>query len=344
MEQIDLISNELARADELKDDAAQVIGMMRVKSALETIKEASERPNPQPLWLSLWYESEACCLFADSNLGKSILAVQIAESLARSGKKVLYFDFELSDKQFQIRYTDEMGNLYQFSPNLFRVEIDALSMYAENFEEALLDNIEQCADEIGADTIIIDNISWLCTAAEKGDLAGALMMRLTQIKRRTGLSILVIAHTPKRNLSNPITQNDLAGSKKLMNFFDSSFAIGKSAKDSTLRYIKQIKCRNGGFEYDAENVIVCQIKKTDAFLQFETIDHATEAEHLKQQSELAIQERIEKVKELSKKGLSQRQIASQLGISPASVNNYLKRAGKVDEAAREDEAAKEDEG
>lgn len=334
MEHMDLISNELAKADELRNDATQVVGMMKIRSASDTIKEASERPDPQPLWLSLWYESEACCLFSDSNLGKSILAVQIAESLARKGKKVLYFDFELSDKQFQIRYTDGVGNLYDFSPNLFRVEIDALSMYAENFEEALLDNIEECANEIHADAIIIDNISWLCTAAEKGDLAGALMMRLTQMKRRSGLSILVIAHTPKRNLSNPITQNDLAGSKKLMNFFDSAFAIGKSAKDSALRYIKQIKCRNGGFEYDAENVIVCQIEKTDSFLQFKEVGHATEAEHLKQQTELAIQERVKKVKELSEKGQSQRQIASQLGISVGSVNNYLKRTAEEPEEER----------
>lgn len=329
MSNMDLISSELSKADELRSSTSNVIGMMKVKTAMETIKDASVRPNPQPLWKSLWNESEACCLFADTNAGKSILAVQIAESIARNKEwRVLYFDFELSDKQFQMRYTEDLTEeLYQFSPNLFRVEIDMESMYnSDNFEEDLLDNIERCAIEMSANAIIIDNITWLCTASEKGDLAGALMMRLMQIKKRTGLSILVLAHTPKRNLSNPITQNDLAGSKKLMNFFDSSFAIGKSAKDSSVRYIKQIKCRNGAFEFDSDNVIVCQIVKKESFLQFEEIDHATEAEHLKQQSEMAINERIEKVKELSGKGFTQRQIASELGISLASVNNYLNKA------------------
>lgn len=56
------------------------------------------------------------------------------------------------------------------------------------------------------------------------------MMKLMNLKKQYGWSLLVIAHTPKRNLSSPITQNDLAGSKKLYNFFDSVVAIGKSAK------------------------------------------------------------------------------------------------------------------
>ena len=78
-------------------------GMFSVKTANLTIQEAANRPNPVPLWLTLWYQGEVCCLFADSNLGKSIYAVQIAAAIAEE-RKVLYFDFELSDKQFQLRY------------------------------------------------------------------------------------------------------------------------------------------------------------------------------------------------------------------------------------------------
>ena len=81
------------------------------------------RPNPVPLWLTLWYQGEVCCLFADSNLGKSIYAVQIAAEIAET-HKVLYFDFELSDKQFQLRYTNEtIGQCHRFPEDLYRVEI-----------------------------------------------------------------------------------------------------------------------------------------------------------------------------------------------------------------------------
>ena len=79
---------------------------------------------------------------------------------------------------------------------------------------------------------------------EKGDAAGRLMIQLNNLKKRYGLSILVLAHTPKRSLDCPITSNDLAGSKRLYNFFDSVFVIGKSALDGGLRYVKQLAAQS----------------------------------------------------------------------------------------------------
>ena len=120
---IQAINAELQKADQLATEIPEQIGMFTVKTANRTIKEAALRPNPDALWLSLWYEGEVCCLFSDSNLGKSIYAVQIATSIAKQ-QRVLYFDFELSDKQFQLRYSDEANNLNQFPDNLYRVEIN----------------------------------------------------------------------------------------------------------------------------------------------------------------------------------------------------------------------------
>ena len=102
---ITAIGVELQKADQLAAEIPEQIGMFTVKTANRTIKEAALRPNPDALWLTLWYEGEVCCLFSDSNLGKSIYAVQIATSIADK-QRVLYFDFELSDKQFQLRYSD----------------------------------------------------------------------------------------------------------------------------------------------------------------------------------------------------------------------------------------------
>ena len=79
----------------------------------------------------------------------------------------------------------------------------------------------------------------------------------------------------------PITSNDLAGSKRLYNFFDSVFAIGKSAQDGGLRYVKQLKVRYGTFSHDADNVIIYEIEKVDTFLQFVFRGYSTEKEHLK---------------------------------------------------------------
>ena len=318
------IEVELQKVDQLAAAVPEQVGMLTIKTANRTIKEAALRPNPDALYLTLWYEGEVCCLFSDSNLGKSILAMQIAAQIAAI-KKVLYFDFELSDKQFQLRYTDEQGNLNVFPDSLYRVEINRDSLDISNFEDAIIGNIEQAAIQTGARVLIIDNLTYLCIASEKGDAAGTLMFRLMALKKKHGLSMLILAHTPKRCLSNPITQNDLAGSKKLYNFFDSVFAIGKSAKDNSVRYIKQLKVRYGNYTYDSDNVIVSAIEKIGAFSQFVNIGYATEKEHLKEPSEKDSTEEIATIKQMVSEGKSYRFIASELGISLGKVQRALKK-------------------
>lgn len=320
----DAIGAELQKADQLAASVPEQIGILTVKTANRTMQEAALRPNPDALWLSLWYEGEVCCLFSDSNLGKSIYAVQIASSIAEK-QRVLYFDFELSDKQFQLRYSDETGNLNRFPDNFYRVEINRDALDIGDFEEAIISNIEQAAIKSDAKVLIIDNLTYLCIASEKGDAAGTLMFRLMALKRKYGLSMLILAHTPKRCLSNPITQNDLAGSKKLYNFFDSVFAIGKSAKDNSIRYIKQLKVRYGNYTYDADNVIVSAIEKTGTFLQFVNIGYATEKGHLREPSEKDKSEAINEAKRLSSEGKSQREIAGILNLSLGCINKYLKK-------------------
>ena len=319
------LGSEFEAAEALKDGVPESVGMFRIKSANKTLQEAKQRPDPKPLWLSLWYEGEVCCLFADSNLGKSIYAVQIAEKIAHR-EKVLYFDFELSDKQFQLRYTDDEGNLFQFPKDLYRVEIDRESInIAANFEDNVITSIENAALQTGSKVLIIDNLTYLCNATEKGDAAGLLMMKLMALKKKYGFSLLILAHTPKRNLSSPITTNDLAGSKKLYNFFDSCFAIGQSAKDSGLRYIKQMKVRHCDFKYGAENVIVCSIDKQGAFLQFVQMGYATEKGHLKELSENDKAELESEIKRLSDEGKSIRDIAKTLNISKSKVGRVVRK-------------------
>lgn len=304
------------------------IGMFSVKSANDTIKEAKAQPNPQPFWMSMWYEGEVCCLFSDSNLGKSILAVQIASLIAKK-QKVLYFDFELSDKQFQLRYTDDItGALFFFPPDLYRVVIDSDAYDVADFETRVIADIEDAAIQTGAKVLIIDNLTYLCNSSEKGDTAGHLMMQLMRLKQVYSLSLLVLAHTPKRMLSDPITQNDLAGSKKLYNFFDSAFAIGKSAQDGNLRYVKQIKVRYGQYEYDADNVAVFEIAKIGSFLQFIPKGFSTERAHLREKSDKEDEEFRNNVWTLHEQGLPHRRIAEQLGVSESKAFRAIKKMEK----------------
>ena len=344
LEQPEVWNNHFDQLEQRRKEAEQNKGLFKVKTANEWLELAKTSPIPEMLFGEFWHEGEISILFSDSNLGKSILSVQIADSISKGqqipgfkleAKKqpVLYFDFELSAKQFEVRYSIKneaqkvFENHYSFDDNFKRIEInpDAEIPTESTFENYLNQSLEQSIIETGAKILIIDNITYLKNETEQAKHALPLMKYLKALKSKYGLSILALAHTPKRDLSRPITQNDLGGSKMLYNFIDSCFAIGQSNTDKNLRYIKQIKARNTAMIYDTENVIVCQIDKPYNFLAFEFIDYGAEREHLKQVTEKDRESTIEQAKELSQKGYSQRQISNELGISLGAVNKYLKK-------------------
>lgn len=333
--------------DDIKTEAEQLLkqgieakeskGLFTVKTASRWIEQAKTRPIPKMLFGEFWFEGELCILFADTNLGKSILAVQIGNSISKGEQiqgfqletpkqPILYFDFELSDKQFENRYSIKFEQHYNFDNNFIRVEINPDATIPENqtFEDYLNHSLERSITETGAKVLIIDNLTYLKNETEKAKDALPLMKHLKALKNKYELSILALAHTPKRDLSKPITRNDLQGSKMLINFCDSSFSIGESHSDKNLRYLKQIKQRNTEQIYDAENVCICQIDKPLNFLLFEFVNYGKELEHLKQHTEKDKEDLTEKVNELKQQGRSLREIGAELGISHMKVSRILK--------------------
>lgn len=307
-------------------DAPLSAGMLEIVDANMAMARASMCQNPKPLFDPFWYEGEIGCLFADSNVGKSILAMQIAAGIAKE-QRVLYFDFELSEKQFQLRYSDENGRLFRFPDKLFRVTInpDLLGALYVPFEEAIMGSIEKAAISTESKVLVIDNISILCMQTEKGEDAAALVRRLRELRAKHGFSILIIAHTPKRNMCNPITQNDLAGSKKLFNFIDSCFAVGKSVVGSNIRYVKQIKVRNSEERHGTDNVQVYSIDKIGPLLCFVYLENSPESMHLR----TADKEELDgEVLRLSCEGKSMREIASMTGKSKSSVHRIIQDAAR----------------
>ncbi|HEY6142519.1 MAG TPA: AAA family ATPase [Flavobacterium sp.] len=312
-------------------------GMFLRKTANQWNKEAENRPVPKMLFSEFWFENEICFLIADTNTGKSILGVQIGDSLSK-GKSirgfkvettkqvVLYLDFELSDKQFQNRYSKDYKDNYAFDDNFLRLELnpDMDLPQGVDFEDHLIKAIESQIIDTGAKILIIDNLTYLSANNEKAKDAAPLMKKLKELKSKYNLSLLILAHTPKRDLSKPLTRNDLQGSKMLMNFCDSAFAIGESHQDKQVRYLKQIKERNCEKIFDTDNVCICQINKELNFLQFEFLKYGNESEHLRPRSEKDKENIIERVKELSFQKKSQRDISKELGIGLGTVNKYLK--------------------
>ncbi len=310
-------------------------GLFTHKQASGWVNDARNRPDPVQLWGTLWFENEVGCLFADTNIGKSIYAVQMADAIARSGRRVLYIDFELSDKQFQLRYTDSSsGEIYPFSQNLIRAEMSQTLM-PDSIEE-MVRQIELVAIKSRCKILIIDNITWICNRAESGDAAGELMQQLIGMKRRWGMSILCLAHTPKRATRAPLTQNSLAGSKRLANFMDSIFAIGKDYTNPPQgRYIKQIKVRNAENLYDDNNVVRSEICKLGTMLGFNDIGFGVERSLLNAPNETDSDSadpatRNARIMELHRQGMYQKDIAQEVGCSVGYVNKVLRNSESND--------------
>ena len=318
---LDLIQQEVEKAKR----APKKVGLLSVKPANDWIVDSLNSPDPKTFFHDLIVQYENTVIFAASNVGKSILAIQIAEHIART-EKILYIDLELSSKQFQMRYTDtSTGEVHIFPSNFIRAEIDPELIMGADLEQEILDSIEEAALQ-GISYFVVDNLTFICNDSEKGATAGSFMMKLISLKKKYHLTIIVIAHTPKRRGYDPITQSDLAGSAKLMNFFDAGIALARSARDNNLRYLKQVKVRTGEYQYDSDNVIIYDVIKDNGFLRFELQDYGKEEDHLKNGDSSEDLEEIEDILKLQAQDKSLRDIARILGISLGKVQRRLKKA------------------
>ena len=296
--------------------------LIRVSTAQELIEEASKMKELTPLYEPYFYEDECSILFADTNVGKSILSVQIADEISRKGYQVLYLDFEMSLRQFASRCRNENGEVYKFHENFMRGSIN-LNSLAEcgnsNYEDELIANIENRIEVFQPQVVIIDNLTYLCIQSESGTEAGQLMRKLMEIKNRYKISMLVISHTPKRNPCEAITENSLAGSKRIANFADSMFAIGRSAINDDIRYIKQIKSRSGEIVHGASHVQLCHIEHTGGLLRFVIDGEDCEMNHLKHRNHQS-KDKNDQIMQLLHEGKSVRNICRELLVSPNKVS------------------------
>ncbi len=312
-----------------------------IRTAKQRIEDARFQADILPLFGVFLQNNELVIFFGDTGKGKSIIAVSIANAISKGEKflgmdngypalKVLYFDFELSDKQFQKRCSNSEGEPYQFSDYFFIDNLDFSTIIpkdkSERFEEKLMGLIKQGIKDTAASVLILDNITYLSTnTAEDTEVAMRLMKMLKDLKAETGITILVLAHTPKKTNPSGISIQDLAGSKHISNFADGVFAIGQSNKDKDLRYLKQIKpSRSAELIYDAENVLVCEIEKLDSFLTFTHKGYAKEIELLGINAPEVEEELRDEAIKLKVGGKTYREIAEILKVSKSKVGRWLK--------------------
>lgn len=300
--------------------ASLQVGGFVIRTGWDWLREAQLKPAPRDLWQErgMVYENECTCIFSDTNVGKSVLAVQIGLDIARGGEQnVLYFDYELSERQFAARYIAQEGDLLDMPDNFFRAQMSDLLNHTE-LEQDPVERVMEAIAQTAADVVIIDNITWLANNTEQGDVAGELMMRLCEMKRRGSLTIIVIAHTPKRPQCQPITLNDIGGSKKIANFMDSVVAMGRSSQGEDIRYVKHLKARNGSIKHGGDNVLVCRMTKEGGYVHLEPIGTDSETKHLRNE-----RVDLDELRQLKAQGMSLRQIAERVGMSKSRVQQLV---------------------
>ena len=300
--------------------------------AVSTISDmrllAAKKP-PKMLVGALMREKENAILFAGTNAGKSVLALQIARAIARGedvcsslpnevpARRTLFFDFELSQEQTSQRVKNAISdepNLKMFHPTG--------DEYAS--PDGICNHVELTIEDFQGEFVVIDNISMLAEDNENAADAKALLTKLKAIRQRHDLSMLIVGHSPKRQKYSPIEVKDLAGSAMVGNMFDAVIALNYSTTGVQDRYLKQLKVRTGAYQFAEDNVISCSIKENETdgvYFSFYGTSH--EMEHLEGRHDNTA--RDTEILELHRKGLSHRQIAEMVGIGKSRVGEIIKR-------------------
>lgn len=313
-----------------------------LKKANQWIAGSKLRPVPKMLFGEFWMEGELAVLAAGPGMGKSLLGVQIAESIARSRpveplqmtappQKVLYIDLKLSEKQFEMRYAaeydDENGEFlthhYKFSDKFERIEIDIHKPLPDgfsSFDELLPRLVEGLVLKTQAKVVIIDSITHVQRSAYGYRETHFVMKELDRMKRELGISILVLA----RSGAHDSFRGAAGGPGLLARFADSVFTIGQSKQADATRYLKHITAHSTGLVYDSSHVASFRIARIDGnFLGLVHQQFAPESVHLADARDRTDWPLIQEIKDMTDEGMSVREIAAELKMPKTTVHRML---------------------
>ncbi len=161
----------------------------------------------------------------DPGIGKSTLLIQVAENVARSGKKVLYVSGEES--------------IYQIKMRAKRLDIESQNLYI--FAENNLDIIEKQIDNIKPDMMIVDSIQTVYSPQITSTPGSVSQIkegtsRFMKISKKVGISTFLVGHVTK--------EGSLAGPKILEHMVDAVLYF-EGERYNTYRMIRAVKNRFG---------------------------------------------------------------------------------------------------
>ncbi len=297
------------------------------------LKAGGERP--RALFGELWKTGELCVMFGEAGVGKSLLAVQIADSIAKGRgvepfgpeagpRRVLYVDLEKTASQFAERYTeadpDRAGRRRRHN---FSKRFDRVAPLDGGYVRAA--EIGRRIESSGATVVVIDNLSHMLRGGLPREAAAA-MRELRRVRSAYGVSILVVASAARSTRRSGITAADMAWARTVAPLADNIFAVGRCRSGG--RYIKHLKPNSAAAEEGSGEVARFRIERVGGtFPSFVHDGFGVEA-HLRagddDEHERETMERILRMSE--EEGLSVRDIADEIGMPKSTVHRYLQAA------------------
>ena len=170
-------------------------------------------------------KGQVSLLAGEPGIGKSTLLLQLAYSLARDGKKVLYVSGEESVNQIYLRAK----------------RLNALHKDLIVFSETVLEKIEDITQEVKPDVLILDSVQTVFSADLESSAGSVSQVRevtyrITELSKQNDITTFVVGHVNK--------EGQIAGPKVLEHIVDTVLQF-EGERGSFYRILKVIKNRFG---------------------------------------------------------------------------------------------------
>ncbi len=248
---------------EINDNSALNFTDIFIEMTEEHYQQTLQKGRIRKLCGDFLYKGTLTFLFANTGVGKSILAHQIGVVVANQFKlKTAYVDMEVSSQQYLERYAplDDEGNYigvpntpksftrFEFNPN---VSVEG--------KKALMEKIKTFIKEY--DLVIIDNLTNILNNSQDFESGKSFMEEIRKLKELHKTTVLIVAHVTKG--IKELNSDSMAGTKVLSNYADDMIGIAKVKNKPTNEgnyvYAVQVKCRSGIQNFDNSNAAVFQI-------------------------------------------------------------------------------------
>ena len=247
---------------------------IRIRKANEYIDELKNWQPAEMLFDEFWRKGELALVFGPPGSGKSILAVQIAEAVARGraidgfrmpdrGRRVLYVDLDTSGAQFLARNTILNADKAKVKPHEFS---DRFYRESPPDAEVLVSWLREAVKAIGARAVVIDSLAAVRKTHDGVRETLGLMRELRAVRDELGISILVVTDCVDARRGKMLTEADMGRSRVLCGTADSVFAISRHATHTDHRLIVQTLSRNAPLVWTAGNAPLCSIVREETGL------------------------------------------------------------------------------